>query len=305
MTRATPMIAAAATLVVLAAGLAAVFDSSRTIHYLAAAILIAALPCALFIRQFARGTDPDWRLTAPALLVVCLLSLARGLGLFFAAGVFLAGAAMFRLAPRQRMLGAASQFTAAALLMTTAGGIGLIGWVVGAGHQSVAVFLAAVAAWLLLWMPPRIRRINDRQAVDIRRPPEEVSAYLLDQRNLVAWYPGYVSSELVGGPGPRKGSVFRQAIGFRGRAQEGRVIVDEYEPGRRLCTRLLDVPGRGGSCYTFAPENGGTAAVYEYIGEQLYPSALVGSMLFMSRALSRVRVQRQNAFEKLKAILET
>ena len=289
---------------VLAAGLDAGFDSSRTIQYLIAAILIAAMPGALFIRQLSRGTDPDWRLTAPVLLMVCLLSVASGMGLVFAAGCFLAGAVMFRLAPRQGTLGAASQFTAAALFMTTAGGIGLIGWVVGAGQQSVAVLLAAVAAWLLLWMPPSIRGIRDRQAVHIRRAPEEVSAFLLDQRNLVAWYPGYTSSELLGGPGLGKGSVFRQVIGFRGRTQEGRVIVDEYEPGRRLCTRLLDAPGRGGSCYTFAREDGGTAAVYEYSGEQLYPSALSGSMLLIGRALSRVRVQREGAFEKLKAILE-
>lgn len=81
-------------------------------------------------------------------------------------------------------------------------------------------------------------------------------------------------------------------------------MVDEYEPGRRLCTHVMQVSGPGHSCYSFSPEGGGTTATYTYDGEQPYPGALIGSMLFAGGAQRKVRERRVEAFDKLKSILE-
>jgi hypothetical protein len=57
-------------------------------------------------------------------------------------------------------------------------------------------------------------------------------------------------------------------------------------------------------CYAFSAEPGGTVATYEYDGEQLYPTALIGGRLFVWDAISKIRTQRRHAFNKLKSILE-
>jgi hypothetical protein len=85
---------------------------------------------------------------------------------------------------------------------------------------------------------------------------------------------------------------------------EAFVTVDEYEPGRRLCTHVMQAPGHGRSCYSFSPEGPGTVAAYEFDIEQPYPGALLGRVVFQGDALNKVRAQRRQAFDKLKSILE-
>jgi hypothetical protein len=113
-----------------------------------------------------------------------------------------------------------------------------------------------------------------------------------------------VSSELVEGQDLGVGATFRQVVQLRGHAMEALTTVDEYEPGRRLCSHVIQAPGHGRSCYSFSPEGSGTVATYDFDFEQPYPGALLGSVMFLGGGLRKVRAQRSHAFDKLKSILE-
>jgi hypothetical protein len=302
MVRWGPWLAPLLTLLSLGAALAAALDSQRTAVYTIAATVIAAGSLAVFLRERQRRPDADWSLTAPAMLELTLLSAVTPVGLGIGALLVLAAAAVFGWGARQRDLSVFAEATSAGAWLATAAGLALVA-AIGGAHGAV-VWLPVVALWLLVWMPSATRSIHHQHTVHVRRPRDELSAYLMDQRNLPAWYPGYESCELLDGHQLGKGATFRQVINLRGRRREARVTVDDYEPGQRLRTSVVDEPRRASGSYTFLADEDGTQAVYEVQGEQSYPTALTGSMLVIRATLRRVTAQRQAAFDNLKAVLE-
>lgn len=300
--RSTPWLAAALTLVTLAAAVAGALDNGGRAVYGGAVLLIAAASAALFARGRSWQGFGDWRFWAPAVLGLMFFSAETGAGILIVAALLLLALLAYRGMVRGPDLRTVAEASSATAMLTTAAGLAALG---SFGRPLFApVFLPLAAIWLLVWMPQRTRQIREPFPFHVACPPEKLSAYLVDQRNLVAWYPGYKSSDLQQGHDLGQGAVFRQVIEFRGRSQSASVVVDEYVAGRRLCSHVIDVPGRGASCYTFSESGGGTDAVYEFMGEQSYATALTGTMLLMGGTLRKLRAQRQGAFDRLRSILE-
>ncbi|HEV2034806.1 MAG TPA: SRPBCC family protein [Candidatus Dormibacteraeota bacterium] len=302
MTRSSSWPAPVLTLLTLAATLGVVLDSKHRTAFVVGTWVLIIGSLALFVGQRILRRSPDWRLIAPYLVGVTALAAMTSYGLEAAVGFALLAVVTYFFGARERRVAAAAEATSGTALHIMAA---LLAFFAALGGPRLApAWLIAAAIWAIVWMPASNRRIYDEDALHVARSPEQVSAYLLDQRLLPLWYPSYVSSELVNGQEPGVGATFRQVVEFRRRQVEALVMVDEYEPGRRLCTHVMQVPGRGHSCYSFSPDGGGTTAAYTYEGEQPYPGALIGSTLFVGRALRRVRERRAEAFDKLKSILE-
>ena len=302
MTVTSSWLAPALTLLTLATTLGVHFDSNHRIAFaiVTAVIVVATFGIAIADRMNKRS--PDWRLVAPLLLA--WTSLASELFRSFEAPLLLLALAVvtYFLGRRQGRLAAAAEATSAASFQILAGFLGFLGAI--GGRPMAPVWLIVATIWLLVWMPSRIRRVHDQDTLHISRPPTDVSAYLLDQRHLPLWYPGYESSELLEGHDLGVGATFRQVVQPRGRAVEALTTVDEYEPGRRLCSHVIHTPGHGRSCYSFSADGQGTVATYDFEMDQPYPGALVGSVMLLGNALRKVRVRRRHAFDKLKSILE-
>lgn len=295
-------LAPALTILTLAATLGVHFDSNHRVAFVVVTGVIVAGTFAIALGHRINKRSPDWRLVAPLLLA--WTSLASESFRSFEAPLLLLALAVvtYFLGRRQGRLAAAAEATSAASFQILAGFLGFLGAI--GGRPMAPVLLIVATIWLLVWMPPRTRHVHDRDTLRISRPPTDVSAYLLDQRNIPLWYPGYVSSELLEGHDLGVGATFRQVVDPRGHAMEALTKVDEYEPGRRLCSHVIQAPGHGRSCYSFSAEGSGTVATYDFDIEQPYPGALVGSVMFLGDALRKVRAQRRQAFDKLKSILE-
>jgi hypothetical protein len=295
-------LAPALTLLTLGTTLGAHFDSNHRIAFVVVTVAIVAATFTVALSDRMSKRSPDWRLVAPLLLGWIALA-SESFRSFEAPLLLLALAAVtYFLGRRERRLAAAAEATSAASFQILAGFLGFLGAV--GGPRLAPVLLIAAAIWLLAWMPSMTRRVHDQDTFHISRAPAEVSAYLLDQRHLPLWYPGYVSSELLEGHDLGVGATFRQVVEPRGRAMEALTTVDEYQPGRRLCSHVMQSPGHGRSCYSFSAEGSGTVATYDFDMEQPYPGALLGSVLFLGDAMRKVRVLRRRAFDKLKSILE-
>jgi hypothetical protein len=302
MTRSSSWPAPVLTLVTLAATLGIVFDSKDRTAFVVGTWVLIIGSFALFVGQRILRRSPDWRLIAPYLLGVTALAAETSYGLETAIGIAVLAVITYFFGTREGRVAAAAEATSATALYVISA---LLAFFAALGGPRLApAWLIAASIWALVWMPSSNRRIYDEDTLHIARSPEQVSAYLLDQRHLPLWYPSYISSELLDGHDLGVGATFRQVVESRRHPVEALVTVDEYEPGERLCTHVMQLPGRGRSCYSFTPEGSGTHATYTYEGEQPYPGALMGSMLFVGGALRKVRERRAEAFEKLKSNLE-
>jgi hypothetical protein len=298
----SPWLAPALTLLTVGATFGAIFDSNHRTTFVIVTCVIVAATFAMAVRDRILKRSPDFRLAAPALLSLTALA-AESFHNLETPGLVLLTAVLTYFFGRRSRTAAGVAEAAAAVSLAIVGSFLTFLAIIG-GTRMAPILLIATTIWLVVWMPSRTRRVHDQDTLHVARSPDEVSAFLLDQRHLPLWYPGYVSSELEPDSELGVGATFRQIVEVRDQPMEAYVLVDEYEPGRRLCTRVIQAPGNARGCYTFSAEPGGTVAIYEYDGEQLYPTALIGGRLFVWDAISKVRTQRSHAFDKLKSILE-
>jgi preprotein translocase subunit YajC len=297
--------APALTLLTLAGAVGVILDTSHRTALLVFTAVVVVASMLVFIAQRILKRPLDWRLSAPLLLGVAALaaeSTVRSYGFQIAAIFAVMAVLTYFFGRRERRLAAAAEANSSASLQIAAAFVAFVA--AAGGTYAAPVVLIAATVWLLVWMPSRTRRVHDQDILRVARTPEEVSAYLLDQRHLPLWYPGYVSSELLNGHDLSVGATFRQVVRPRGHAMEGFVTVDEYEPGRRICSHVIQTPGHGRSCYSFTPDGSGTIPTYDFDMEQPYPPALIGGVAFLGDALRKMRAQRRQAFDQLKSVLE-
>ncbi len=92
----------------------------------------------------------------------------------------------------------------------------------------------------------------------IRRPVEEVYAFVTDPTNDLKWQPE-ISGVTVTSEGPLvAGSTFREVRKTFGRTFTWEMLITEMEPNRKICIKALKgtVPYEG--CRTFETVQGGT-----------------------------------------------
>ena len=164
------------------------------------------------------------------------------------------------------------------------------------------VVLVLAAAWTLAWLPSRMRRIVAQTTVEIHRDAATVFAYVSDFRNLVQWFPGYLSVEKTT-PGPiGVGTRFHGRVQLSSGVAEGDDDLVEFEPSRRVASQ---VPGsRGVGIDTFEPSGSGTVVTHRFEGIIGYGLALVGGARRRSATAQAILGHDQAAFARLKQVLE-
>ncbi len=78
--------------------------------------------------------------------------------------------------------------------------------------------------------------------IRVKRPAEEVFAYVADVNRHAEWSNAVQESRLDGFGPVAKGSRYRQTIKFLGRTIEGSGEISDYEPNRRVEFRSLSGP---------------------------------------------------------------
>lgn len=134
--------------------------------------------------------------------------------------------------------------------------------------------------------------------VTIRRPAEEVFAFLADFENVPRWNYAIEKTKKAS-PGPvGVGTTYRQTRSIPGRSEEG-FEVTVFEPGQRLAVRGQIGPFRARISYLLEAAAGGTRLTNDVA---LDPSP--GVRLAARLATSRVKAAVAENLSKLKEILE-
>ena len=95
-------------------------------------------------------------------------------------------------------------------------------------------------------------------SVEIRRPIEEVFAYVADPTTAPKYSSTWIESSLVGSGPMRVGSRVKRVARFLGRRVEMTAEVTEYEPNHKLSGRSISGPIPGSTEFSFEPTEHGT-----------------------------------------------
>jgi uncharacterized membrane protein len=135
--------------------------------------------------------------------------------------------------------------------------------------------------------------------VHVRRPRDEVAAYMSDPANDPEWIGGLRDARLVGDGLLAEGSRVARVASFMGRRVEYVNEITTLEPGRILEMRSVKAPFPMHITYSFEDRDGGTV-VHNHVrgGGGLFS---LGSPLFAP--LVRRNVQRD--LERLRDVLES
>ncbi len=100
--------------------------------------------------------------------------------------------------------------------------------------------------------------INEEHSVIIRRPIEEVFAYVSDLRHSVEWQSGVVEVRKTTEGPLGVGTQFIFVRKFLGRRMEGSSEFVAYEPNTKVTFRAISGPATGESSHLFEPTPEGT-----------------------------------------------
>jgi uncharacterized protein YndB with AHSA1/START domain len=171
---------------------------------------------------------------------------------------------------------------------------------------ALAIVVGAIAVWILFWVPPWFRTRRVASTVAIQRSPEVVFKFVSDFRNLPRWFPDIERVEmLTAGPiGP--GTRFREHGHLpSGRPFQGDDEVMEFVPNRRLTSRVLTGRRRTLDVITVEPVGAGARLTHGFSVGIEFSAALRGAML-SSDAINRdLTARRQEASDRIKALLES
>jgi carbon monoxide dehydrogenase subunit G len=102
-----------------------------------------------------------------------------------------------------------------------------------------------------------------REEIHIRRPVEDVWAYLVDVANTPVWNPMFEHQEVVGGGPMMLGSRFRNVARMLGRRIEAEAEVTRWDPPHASSIRTVGGPIDATGAYLLLEEDGGTRFVWE------------------------------------------
>ena len=138
-----------------------------------------------------------------------------------------------------------------------------------------------------------------RYSVVVRRPIEEVFAFVADGEQCPKWRPGVISIERVSGDGA--GARYRQRVqGPMGRAVAADYEVTVFEPNRRLEFQTTTGPARPHGRYDLDSVAGGTQLTFAL-------DAKLGglSRLLMGSMVQRMMDAEVHNLDNVKRVLET
>lgn len=134
--------------------------------------------------------------------------------------------------------------------------------------------------------------------VHVKRPRDEVAAYMSDPANDPDWIGGLRSARLVGDGPLAEGSRVARVASFMGRKVEYVNEITALEPGRKLDMRSVKAPFPMHITYTFEDRDGGTVVRNHVRGGGGFFS--LGSPLFAPVVKRNV----QKDLERMRDVLE-
>ena len=165
-----------------------------------------------------------------------------------------------------------------------------------------AVLLGLLVAWVLVWLPPWMRRVVMSSSIQVASSREAAFDFLSNPNNWSRYLPDIELVEPVELP-LHPGSVIRLRLRRGGSVLDGDETVREFERGRRFATRLLP-PLVGSGTYDFSSFEGGTTITYTYRSTLGLSDAVLGVGLRRGRAISRMAARRGTAMKEVKRLLE-
>jgi carbon monoxide dehydrogenase subunit G len=261
-------------------------------------LLILAIPLVFIAFTAAAGSQPraTWTLFQVASIVCLLIGFAVAL-----VGVRL-GSAVRRMPLDERMV----EIHVAIVLMGIYFTIDAFALLLAIASPAIGLFISAIgAAWIVLWLPPRFRKVIVSSSYVVNRSPDVVFAFVGDPRNEAKYQPDLESVEMItNGPvGP--GSQFRYRLRLSQQLAEGVEEIVDYEPNHRLTTRVTTGLHPNLAELTFEPVEGGTRVAHRFEFERGISSALMGGWM-RQPATDRIVLARRRAGEaRIKQILES
>jgi len=140
--------------------------------------------------------------------------------------------------------------------------------------------------------------IQHEVTIHLKKPVEQVFAFLMDTSKLATWQSNLIKSEqLTDGP-LRTGSRFREIRRINNKETEIQGEITALETNKRLETKTATKPQAMVS-YSLNPEQGGTRLKYKFI---LITSGLM--RLLEPMIASSIKKDTEADFETLKRVLE-
>jgi uncharacterized protein YndB with AHSA1/START domain len=165
---------------------------------------------------------------------------------------------------------------------------------------------AFAIGWVILWSIPQLRRGRIVTSFVVRQSPAIVFDFVTDFRNLPRWRPEHLSVELITPEPIGPGSHFRELARLpRGKEVIGEEEVIDYEPGRRMRSRVVGAINPNFDEFTFVPTADGTLVTHSFEFEYSFAAAVAGGRLmqpFTSRLILRLR---KAGADRVKQILES
>ena len=137
-----------------------------------------------------------------------------------------------------------------------------------------------------------------QHSVSIRRPVDEVFAFVADGENATRWRPGVLDVSRESGEG--MGAIYRQGVrGPGGRRIPADYEITAFEPNRRIGFQAIAGPVRPTGEYQFDPDGDGTRVSFSL------DAVVTGwKRLLMGRAVQSTMDAEMRNLETLKSLLE-
>jgi carbon monoxide dehydrogenase subunit G len=134
--------------------------------------------------------------------------------------------------------------------------------------------------------------------VVVRRPREEVFAFLADAENDPQWRPGVLDISRVSGEGV--GTLYRQGVkGPMGKRVPADIQVTELRPNDVIAFRAVEGPVRPNGRYELSPEDGATRVRFSLDAE-------VGGLKRLMAPMVQKQMDREvSNLDRLKQVLES
>jgi hypothetical protein len=205
------------------------------------------------------------------------------------------------------------QFTALGLLALVFGAASLTAI---ASLQIASLLLGLVAAWILVWIPRRIRTRRSHGEFQVRCSPSRAFEFVSDRRNVPRYVDEVESSELLTSLPIGVGSRFRERVRtpevkdqlfgtIPSGVMEGEEQIVAFDPPTRLGLEIIGSRKSGG-VWTFAQADGGTTVHFESAFEYALADAWLGVRFHPSTRRTEVILAglRRRWYERLRELLE-
>jgi hypothetical protein len=175
----------------------------------------------------------------------------------------------------------------------------------GSSRPPVAwMLLGAAAAWVLVWLPPALRRLTATTTIVFACDRAKVFAFLSDFRNVPNYMPNVeLVEKLTGGP-IGIGTRFLTRVHIPNGVVEGVDRIVDFEQDTRYSSSVESSRQNPVGVATFESVAEGTLATFRFTTTRSYLSALLGSSLRRWQMAQRLSAQRLAAWTRAKDILE-